>query len=98
MKPFKAYLMNLGYDLGLQDHLYIKEESWGKVRNVDVFKLVDEFAKGYQKEIDALQKELREYKDYLIIQEGEYENLQGQMAEERSEMHSYIRELRQYEE
>jgi hypothetical protein len=53
MKPFKAFLIDRGYDLGLQDHLYVKDNSWGKTRNVDIFELVDEFAKEYQKEIDG---------------------------------------------
>jgi hypothetical protein len=97
MKPFKAFLMDGGYDLGLQDHLYVKENSWGKERNVDVFKLVDAFAKDYQDEINRLQKELSELRAEFILREEDYNNLQEQMHEERSEMHNYIKELRQYE-
>jgi len=68
MKPFKAFLMDRGYDLGLKDRWYVKEMSWGKERNVDVFKLVDEFGKEYQKEIDRLQKviiDLKREVDFL---------------------------------
>jgi hypothetical protein len=59
-------------------------------------------AKEYTQELieanKSLYKEILELRSDIILQDEDYKNLQGQMAEERSEMHSYIRELRQYEE
>jgi hypothetical protein len=51
----------------------------------------------YVLEIEKLQKELSEYKSYLIVQEGENENLREQMKEERREVTSYIKTLHKYE-
>ncbi len=75
MNPFKAFLVDRGYDLGMLDHLYANETSWGKVRRVDVFELVDEFAKVYQEEIESLQKEFCEHKSKLTMTREEKKQL-----------------------
>ena len=56
MKAFKQYLIDSAYDLGLEDHLYVDEPSWSKVRKVDVFKLVDNYSKDL----------LTEYTEFLL--------------------------------
>ena len=56
MKTFKQWLFDSAYDLGLEEHLYVEEPSWGKVRKVDVFKLVDNYGKDL----------LTDYTDFLL--------------------------------
>lgn len=98
MKTFKQWLVEMAYDIGLQDHWYVNETSWGKTRKVDVFKLVAAYVKDCDAENAHLRKELTELRAEFILRDEEYNNLQEQYHEERNETTKYIKELRQYEE
>jgi hypothetical protein len=82
MKTFKQWLIMMGYDLGLEEHLYVKEPSWDKVRNVDVFKLVAQYIDDETKD---LQKIILDLRSDIILQDEDYKNLQDQLHEERKE-------------
>lgn len=53
---FKDWLKMMGYDLGLQDELFVYESAWGKTGKFDVLRLADQYMK------DTLTR----YTDFLL--------------------------------
>jgi hypothetical protein len=50
MKTFKEWLFESGYDIGLESCFMIKEEAFGQMEEIDLFKLAEQYAELYHVE------------------------------------------------